>query len=472
MAQTHSLDLENGSTQYAYVADHSDFDITGDLTFEAWVNLEALPSSGSHYYAGGKWDFDVAGRSYAFRIRNNGGTMEAGMLTSTNGVAFTTASVSFPFVAGVWYHVVWTKSGTTFTLYVNGKSIGTGTVDATMYSGSASFCAGAILGSLGSVVGAFDGLIKDVRIFNDVRTASEIVSDARTQTVSDANLKGEWNFNNAYTDGSGLGHTLTAVNSPVFSTTIPWTAPTGAQGSTYLETNLVSWWTLNETSGTRNDSKGTNHLTDNNTVLYAVGKKGNAADFESTNTEYLSITDASQSGLDFSGDCSFSMWVNLESKPADTSRFAFLSKFTTSGNWSYMVGYQRDDATSDGLLFNTSSTGSNQAQANIAIADFSLATWYHVVFVKSGSTAYAYVNGVYVGSGTVFSTIYNSSVDFRIGYEYGSATYMDGLIDEVAAYSRALHYGDVLDLYNAGNAITYTSTPSYSAPALELGHFA
>lgn len=40
---------------------------------------------------------------------------------------------------------------------------------------------------------------------------------------------------------------------------------------TDFKTSLVSYWNLVETSGTRNDSHGTNHLTDNNTVGHATG---------------------------------------------------------------------------------------------------------------------------------------------------------------------------------------------------------
>ena len=44
-------------------------------------------------------------------------------------------------------------------------------------------------------------------------------------------------------------------------------------------TGLVSYWALDETSGTRYDSHGSNDLTDNNTVGYTTGVQGNAADF-------------------------------------------------------------------------------------------------------------------------------------------------------------------------------------------------
>jgi hypothetical protein len=51
----------------------------------------------------------------------------------------------------------------------------------------------------------------------------------------------------------------------------------GGRGKQYSDlttgekANLISWWNLNEASGTRNDSHGTNHLTDNNGVTREAG---------------------------------------------------------------------------------------------------------------------------------------------------------------------------------------------------------
>ena len=52
--------------------------------------------------------------------------------------------------------------------------------------------------------------------------------------------------------------------------------------------DIIAWWTLDETSGSRSDSHGTATLSDNNTVGYATGKQSNAASFVEANTEYLS----------------------------------------------------------------------------------------------------------------------------------------------------------------------------------------
>ena len=82
------------------------------------------------------------------------------------------------------------------------------------------------------------------------------------------------------------------------------------------DVNLISWWELNEESGERADSHGVNNLSDINTVLFAAGKVGNAADFELTNSEELRIADGDQTGLDIAGDFTIAFWMKLEQLPS------------------------------------------------------------------------------------------------------------------------------------------------------------
>ena len=79
-----------------------------------------------------------------------------------------------------------------------------------------------------------------------------------------------------------------------------------------LTDNLVSWWELDEASGTRNDAHGSNHLTDGNTVAQVAGKVGNAAQFVAANAESLSIAD--NANLSVSGVFSVCAWVYMDSK--------------------------------------------------------------------------------------------------------------------------------------------------------------
>lgn len=112
--------------------------------------------------------------------------------------------------------------------------------------------------------------------------------------------------------------------------------PSGS-GLSVAQAYAVAAWPLDEISGTRFDSVGSSDLTDNNTVGSTAGKFGNAADFESGNSEYLSIADNTDISA---GDVKFCIrvWVRLESK-ADSQ--GVLGKWQTSGgkNREYLLFY-------------------------------------------------------------------------------------------------------------------------------------
>lgn len=65
---THWLDLEAGSSQYASVADTASLSITGDIALEATIKPESLPSVGSSMVIAGKWNTNGNLRSYKFEV--------------------------------------------------------------------------------------------------------------------------------------------------------------------------------------------------------------------------------------------------------------------------------------------------------------------------------------------------------------------------------------------------------------------
>jgi hypothetical protein len=61
-----------------------------------------------------------------------------------------------------------------------------------------------------------------------------------------------------------------------------------------------------------------------------------------------------------------------------------------------------------------------------------------------------YINGALDCTPQAYTTnIYNNTGVFRIG-SYGGAAHMDGLVDEVAIFSRALSSAEVSAIYNNG----------------------
>lgn len=76
--------------------------------------------------------------------------------------------------------------------------------------------------------------------------------------------------------------------------------------------NLKAHWTLDEESGTREDSIGTHDLTDINTVTQAAGHIGNGASFDAANSEALDCADSADLSA---GNVDFEMvgWVKFTS---------------------------------------------------------------------------------------------------------------------------------------------------------------
>ncbi|NOT05220.1 MAG: DUF11 domain-containing protein [Anaerolineales bacterium] len=219
-------------------------------------------------------------------------------------------------------------------------------------------------------------------------------------------------------------------------------------------TGLVAWWSLNETSGTRNDSFGSNTLTDNNTVTSTTGKKGNAAQFTWTNSEWLSKADNADLST---GDIDFTVcgWMNINTK---TTYRGLLSKWEHStNNKEYYIGYASDLGR---FTFVVSNNGT--ATGGIAANSFGAPTTGTWNYVCAWHDATANTLNIQVNNGTVDSAawsagVYNGTAPFNIGRIGGGTTsYHDGLSDEIVFYKRILTAGERSWLYNAGNGRTYS----------------
>lgn len=230
--------------------------------------------------------------------------------------------------------------------------------------------------------------------------------------------------------------------------------------------NLVSYWKLDETSGTRADSHGSNNLTDNNTVTQATGKIGNCADFEFSNSEYLSIADASQGGLDITGDMSVSFWVKVESLPG-SANYKILSKWGAS-NGSYMVGY-RDASGTPKIRLDLYDNGDGSTNVPVDWTyTLTVGTWFHVVITSdvgvSDTISELFINGSSQGTGTHtgVNSIFSGTGPFNLGAYGGIDGYYDGLLDEVGIWSKVLSGTEVTELYNSGSGLAYPFSTSSS----------
>lgn len=229
-------------------------------------------------------------------------------------------------------------------------------------------------------------------------------------------------------------------------------------------TNLISCWSMNETSGTRADSYGTNSLTDNNTVDYNTGKQGNAASFTSANSEYLSHADNASLST---GDIDFTIggWFYITSL-ADAENDILGKWKTSTNNREFLL-----DTETTSLKFYVSSNGT--ATTNVAWSSaLSTSTWY---FVVAWHDAVNNTLNIQVNDGTAVSSSYSSGVldsaaYFGIGGIEKAVDYYDGRIDEVFFYKRVLTANERTWLYNTGTGKSCadlnpapTNTPTQTA---------
>lgn len=221
--------------------------------------------------------------------------------------------------------------------------------------------------------------------------------------------------------------------------------------------NLIAYWKLDETSGDRADSHGSNTLVDNNTVGSATGKINSGADFETSANEFLSIidnTDLSTGDIDFS----MSVWVNIESNSTSGNSRYIIGKHGSSGNFSYGL-HLNNQAGTIRFRFLISSNGTALAivTANNLGAP-STATWYHIVAWHDSVNN---LIGITVNDGTPNTSshttgCFDNTSPFNLGTINDTASNcFDGIIDEVGFWKKVLTPSEITQLYNSGAGLAY-----------------
>ena len=233
MANSHSIDLEEASSQYLSITDaaQTGLDITGDMTIECWVKNESATISGDFRYIISKIKVDDDERSFRIGYYNNAGTPQIDVGISSNGVDAIYLRKNQTLTAGNWFHIaiVYDASAGSIETFVNGSSIGTNTgYPNSIYNGVSDF----MIGTHHSTGNYWDGLIDDVRVWSDIRTATEISDNYQKELVgNEANLVGYWKLNNSLLDETSNNNDLTNNNSAVFSTDIPFYSLIASAGS-------------------------------------------------------------------------------------------------------------------------------------------------------------------------------------------------------------------------------------------------
>lgn len=216
--------------------------------------------------------------------------------------------------------------------------------------------------------------------------------------------------------------------------------------SAYLSANSVGWWPLNGNANdySRSDDTGTPYNLAYNTVNSVY-----AASFNAVN----SYIDAS-SGVfnNMTNDLTVSAWVDL-SQPTATYGSCIVCQsypeyITPAGGMQGFYLYLGDG--SDIPSWGIYGYGTSNSVHVYAPSQLSYPAWHLVTGTIKGSTAYLYVDGSLVNSGSVPSSRTSNSPLWIGGEKYLSDSWFNGLISDVQIYNYALSASQIASLYAEG----------------------
>lgn len=205
-----------------------------NFTIEYWVKTTMTSLTGSQWYNGnGIVDAEVGGSTSDFGTSLLNGKIAFGIGNPDVTIQSTTSVNN-----GVWYHVAATWDGTTgaMKLYINGVLEATGSGA----TGTRSAPPGIRIGSIQTAIQYFAGSIDEVRIWNSVRTQSDIQSNMNAEISTNSALVEYYKFNQGtanstntgittLTDASGNSNSGTLYNFALTGSTSNWTDGMGSQ---------------------------------------------------------------------------------------------------------------------------------------------------------------------------------------------------------------------------------------------------
>ena len=405
--------FEQDNSEYLSHIDTDTLTPDGNFTIAAWVYLDSKPTAGypdgymhvvTKAGAAGSYEYSLSysaanNQHFTFVVYNDG--MNYWVNESTVAVS-----------TGTWYYLVaradfsadttWlTVNGTTTTLSgINGG-------ESVYQSGAADFRIGhGFAGNSPTLVpGYWDGRIDEVGMWD--------------RKLSDTEVTSLYN--------SGNGKSLVSLSSTERS-------------------SLISWWDMEETSGSRYDSRFRT-LTTGLTAADGVYKGGFSFDGSG---DYAVAPDSSQ--LDITRPFTISFWF----KPAnltDTNDY-IISKLNDAGTdnvygviWGYVAG--------NVSLYVAGASGSPPAHTDIDIT-IPDTGWHHIAYTYTGTsgsgTVTGYLDGKSVVSGTWTFALAASTGALYFGSFNGTSNQMNASLDDVRIQNRALANYEIYEQYLAGKS--------------------
>jgi hypothetical protein len=398
-----SIHFTGASLQYLTIPTDTSLALgTNDFTIEFW----AYETTRAAYPTLFSYDNAASGTSpTSFFISSTGNVL------MTDGGSGWSLSLTWSLPSlNAWHHYALVRNNNTFTLFIDGTSVATGTSTYSLPQPYGSMQIGS-----GQAGPNLDGYITNYRIVNGTAVYTSNFTPQRTRLTAITNtvLLLSAMDNSSLVADSSSGHlTVTNHNGATWSGQTPL-VPT-ASGST--------WYDL-----------GPNHY---DATLHGATFVGNSFNFDYTQSQYADIPAANM----FTGNNMTAIgWVYVRSYQTWSRLFDFGNG---AGGVNVLVA-----VTAGGLGTPAYSTvGSNNLYSSQQLP---LDHWAQLVATQSGTTGKIYINGQQVVSGT------NAGIDSVVrNYNYigrsnfGGDAYLNGKIASLRIWNRTLDPEEITADYN------------------------
>ena len=410
----------NGSSSYVDLGNPALLQITGSMTWSAWVKAAANPPDDGQIVAKSNnlsgWQLKTSPDTgpHTFGSTVSGGTNSFAQRYST-----TVRSLN------VWYYVagVYNAAARTLDIYVNGvrdNGVLIGTVPASQINSAVNVNIGRRNGGY-----YFNGVIDEVRIYNRALSQAEIQVDMNTPI-------------------GGL---------PPPPTPTPTATPTPTPGNNTFLTSLYAYYKLDETGGGATDASGNAKALSNfgDFIGTAPGLINSSRDFDGVSGTTL-IRNANTT--DFfcgSNPFSFSFWVKFDTFPLFND-VGLCNRYEPYGRREYIVFLSK---ATNKITFDIDA-GDGVHAAEVAWGTTAATgTWYHVAGGWDGAQIKLSVNAGPFVTAAYSTPMTNGGDNFKLGYEAQS---LDGKMDEFGFWiGRCLTQTEVGQLYNNGAGLPFSS---------------
>jgi hypothetical protein len=433
----------NGSSSFINVPNSSSLQFNGALTVSAWMLPTALNSPVSYWFskgADGGTPF-----SWTSSVVASTGAASVSIFNNSNQNCGTNSTSQV--VLNQWVNVLCTFDGNFARTYFNGILESSIPCNYTTFSNIYELKFGRRHTS--GLPYFWTGKLDDFGVWNRTLTQQEITNLYTNSVPPSITTSASPSLINC-----GETATLTASSTSTVQPCVKAELPAT------LQNGLVGYWPF---CGNANDASGNNNNGTVNGATLTSDRFGNVNSAYNFNGGSNRIVITNSILTNTPSSYTISLWVlNSSTGPGEL----ICDRSQSNYDYKYRLFF-RNDLPGSPVSFNTIS---NTNLSGILGGDFSTSTWRHITAVgnSSNNTTILYIDGQAIGNSGFYYPFELNSTTFGANFApSGFDQSINGKLDDIAIYNRALSPSEIQQLYNLGN-VSYSWSTGATTPSITV----